>query len=187
MSIHFAKDLADFPKKGNGQLNPSEFYYSESVDKAVDEVILRFNFKDLNIAVGEEIMISAVAQFGKGKNREEHFATDETLTNGKFYFTYQIENFKNYAGTDQIREITLSEAQALPSWDEVRKTYASMLDSGVNKKDGVYKPSIWDLIYDFNDPSRETQLGDYPTTYTLGTGSCSDSTNLILRVVPDSQ
>lgn len=53
------------------------------------------------------------------------------------------------------------------------------------KKAGTYNPSIWDIINDFNDPNRESKVDDYTTTYTLGSGDCSDSVELTLRVVPD--
>lgn len=185
LSVHFANNENDFPRTGKGELNSSKFYYSENIDKGKKEITISFDFYELGLAIGDEILIAAIAEFGSGKNKTEILATDEVLTGDNFYFEYYVEDFSNYAGTDQIREITLSEARALPSWDEVRKTYANMLDEGVNKKEGVYSPSIWDLIYDFNDPNRTTQLGDYITTYTLGTGDCSDSTRLTLRVVAD--
>ncbi|MUP46837.1 hypothetical protein E0K83_13920 [Gramella sp. BOM4] len=88
------------------------------------------------------------------------------------------------AGQDGLIEITLSEAIALPSWDEVRKLYLSILEPGI-AKNGTFDPSIWDLINAFNDPNIESQLGDYTTTYTLTEGDCSDSVELTIRVVPD--
>lgn len=186
VSIHFTQDVNGFPKTGKGEMNPAKFYYSVNIDKGVEQVIKTFSFEELNIKSGDNIFISAAAEFGSGKDKKLFFAYDADLvTANNKYFPYNVEPFINYAGTDQIREITLSEARALPSWDEVRKTYANMLDEGVNKKEGVYSPSIWDLIYDFNDPNRTTQLGDYITTYTLGIGDCSDSTRLTLRVVAD--
>lgn len=188
VSIHFTQDVNGFPKTGKGEMNPSKFYYSVNIDKGVGQVIKTFSFEELNITSGSNIYIAAAAEFGSGRNKSLYFAYDSELVSGSNkYFAYNVEPFVNYAGTDQIREITLSEAIALPSWDEVRKTYANMLDPGVNKTSGVYRPSIWDLIYDFNDPNRESQLGDYTTTYTLGSGECSDSVVLTLRVVPDPQ
>ena len=88
------------------------------------------------------------------------------------------------AGSDKIKEMSESDAAAIPSWDEVRKLYLSLLDSGV-PKNGEFDPSIWDLINAFNDPNKETRLGDYTTTYTITDGDCSDSVELTIRVVAD--
>ena len=185
ISIHFAQTPGEFPRTGKGELNPSKFYYSANVSKGTNEVVITFPFEDLAIQNGDNILIAAVAEFGSGKNKVEIIGYDSNLTGTNFYFQYHVEPFPNYAGTDQIREIGLSDAIALPSWDEVRKLYANMLDPGVPKKAGTYNPSIWDIINDFNDPNRESQIDDYTTTYTLGTGDCSDSVELTLRVVPD--
>ncbi len=185
LSIHFTQNTQDFPKTGKGELNPSKFYYSENMDKGTDQFKVRFDFNELGIAVGDDVFIAAIAEFGSGKNKSEILATDEFLTSNHFYFTYTVEKFINYAGTDQVREIYLSDAKAVPSWDEVRKLYSGMLDNGVSKNAGRYTPSIWQIINDFGDPNRETQLDDYTTTYTLGEGDCSDSVQLTLRVVAD--
>ncbi len=80
------------------------------------------------------------------------------------------------AGADKIRTITVAEAEALPSWDEVRKLYLSLLDEGVNRS-GEFDPTIWDLIDSYDGP------GDYSTTYTVTDGECSDSAVLTIRVV----
>ena len=90
------------------------------------------------------------------------------------------------AGADNLKELTLAEAASIESWDEVRKLYLSLLDPGVSKS-GSFDPTIWDLIDAFNDPDRESQLGDYTTTYTLNSDSCSDSVELTIRVVADQQ
>ena len=187
LSIHFAKNENEFPRTGKGELNPSKFFYSGNVSKGTNEVVLNFTFDELGIQTGDNILITAIAEFGSKKNKEIILASDSVLTAENFYFQYNVEPFVNYAGTDQVKEITLSDAIALPSWDEVRKLYAGMLDSGVPKKAGTYNPSISDLIDDFNDPNRQSQLGDYTTTYTLGSGECSDSVELTMRVVPDPQ
>lgn len=184
LSLHFTENLNDFPTRGNGDLNIYTMYYSEKQNTY--GVNLTFSFEELGIQTSDDLLIAAVAQFGTGKKAEEISAGDLTSTNGKWsYFNYEVTPFTNYAGTDQLREMTLSEVTALPSWDEVRKVYANMLNPGVNKTDGVYNPSIWDLINNFNDPNRESQIDDYTTTYTLGEGDCADSVNLTLRVIPD--
>ncbi|MBZ9729059.1 hypothetical protein LB467_05125 [Salegentibacter sp. JZCK2] len=86
------------------------------------------------------------------------------------------------AGPDNLKEMSVSEAAALPSWDEVRKLYLSLLASGV-PRDGVFDPSIWNLIDAFN--ATDNPVGDYTTTYTITDGDCTDSVQLTIRVVPD--
>lgn len=85
------------------------------------------------------------------------------------------------AGPDASKAITYSEAAAIPSWDEVRKLYLSLLPKGVSRS-GTFDPSIWDLINDFN----QRGAGTYTTTYTITEGDCSDSVELAIIVVPDS-
>lgn len=82
------------------------------------------------------------------------------------------------AGEDASKTITMSEANALPSWDEVRKLYLSLLEEGV-AHNGEFDPSILDLINSY------TGLGDYTTTYTITEGDCSDSVVLTIKVVAD--
>lgn len=86
------------------------------------------------------------------------------------------------AGEDKLIEMSQSEAAAIESWDEVRKLYLSLLDSGV-PRDGSFDPSIWDLINAFN--STNNPIGDYSTTYTIKKDNCTDSVQLTVRVVPD--
>jgi hypothetical protein len=81
---------------------------------------------------------------------------------------------------DNSKTISYSEAAAIPSWDEVRKLYLSLLPQGV-ARNGSFDPSIWDLINDFN----ERGVGTYTTTYTVTEGDCSDSVELSIIVVPD--
>ncbi|MDX1718613.1 MAG: hypothetical protein R3353_00495 [Salegentibacter mishustinae] len=86
------------------------------------------------------------------------------------------------AGPNNLIEMSVSEAAALPSWDEVRKLYLSLLADGVSHN-GVFDPSIWNLIDAFN--ATEDPVGDYTTTYTIIDGDCTDSVELTIRVVPD--
>ncbi|QED36536.1 hypothetical protein FK178_01865 [Antarcticibacterium arcticum] len=86
------------------------------------------------------------------------------------------------AGADKSMTITQSEAEAIESWDEVRKLYLSMLDAGV-LRNGEFDPSIWDLIRSY----WEKGLGDYTTEYTITDGECTDSVLLTVTVVADEQ
>lgn len=86
------------------------------------------------------------------------------------------------AGPDNSKSITLSDAAAIGSWEEVRKLYLSLLPQGVSRN-GTFDPTIWDLIDNF----QEMGLGDYTTKYTVSTDGCSDSVTLTITVIPDLQ
>ena len=83
--------------------------------------------------------------------------------------------------TESSKSITYSEADAIPSWDEVRKLYLSLLPQGVSRN-GTFDPSIWDIIKDFN----ERGVGSYTTTYTVVEGDCTDTIQLTIHVTPDN-
>jgi hypothetical protein len=86
------------------------------------------------------------------------------------------------AGPDNSITMSVSDAAAIESWDEVRKLYLSLLAPGV-PRNGTFSPSIWDLIHMFNDPNTVNILGDYTTTYTITDGDCADSVNLTVTVI----
>ena len=86
------------------------------------------------------------------------------------------------AGPENMKEMSVSEAAAVPSWDEVRKLYLNLLAPGV-PRDGSFDPSIWDIIDAFNET--DNPVGDYTTIYTITDGECTDSVELTIRVVPD--
>lgn len=86
------------------------------------------------------------------------------------------------AGADNSITITQSEADAIESWDEVRKLYLSLLEEGV-QRDGEFDPSIWAIIEEYG----ERGLGDYTTEYTITEGECTDSVLLTVSVVADNQ
>jgi hypothetical protein len=86
------------------------------------------------------------------------------------------------AGEDNSITITQSEAEAIESWDEVRKLYLSLLEEGV-LRNGEFDPSIWDLI----DAYWERGVGDYTTEYTVTNGECTDSVILTVTVIADEQ
>lgn len=95
-----------------------------------------------------------------------------------------VENPNNCsisAGQDKVQTISVSDATALPSNDEVKKAFLRMLDRGT-LRNGTFSPSIKQIIIDFNSGSK---LGDYTIVYTVKDGDCSDSTSLTLRVIED--
>lgn len=185
LSIHFAQSPTGFPMKGVNY-DTDHYFYNKEFTGSQQEINLQFKFSELGLQVGDNILVAVIGEFEIKKNKNEQVvARAADLTGNNYYFTYLVEPFAYYAGTDQVREIYLSDAIALPSWDEVRKKYASMLDPGVDRNEGIYKPSITEIIDDFNNPARPTKIGDYPTVYTLGTDGCSDSVLLTLRVIAD--
>lgn len=178
-ALHIANSFAEFPTKGKGVLKPEDLEHQEVFESGVQHYSFRFPLEDY----AENLVIASSTTFNDGST---FWTGDIEVKQGKWaYFEYGVNEHPVNAGPDNSRTISLTEARALPSWDEVRKVYANMLAPGVPKKEGVYNPSIWDLINDFNDPKRESQLGEYSTTYTLGTGDCTDSVLLTLIVVPD--
>ncbi|MBZ9729060.1 hypothetical protein LB467_05130 [Salegentibacter sp. JZCK2] len=181
LNLHFAERLEDFPLNKIG-LIPGRMEHKYNYDDNTYETEITFPLDE----VPDSFLMAAYAVMESPTDKFKGWAGDIAGEEGDWsYAEYEVKEFSFYAGTDQMREISISDAEALPSWDAVRKVYAGMLDAGVDRNNGTYEPSIWDIINDFNDPGRESKLGDYTTIYTLGTGECSDSVELTLRVIPD--
>lgn len=180
-AMHIANDFSGFPTKGKGNLKPEWLEIQDPFDPGVQEHSYRFPLDDY----ADNLVIASYTSFNDGGSL---WAGDIDVKQGNWtYFEYEVKEHPVNAGPDNLRTMTVSEATALPSWDEVRKVYANMLAPGVDKKSGTYNPSIWDLINDFNDPARESKVGEYSTIYTLGTGDCTDSVLLTMKVVPDGE
>ena len=73
------------------------------------------------------------------------------------------------AGSKNSLIITFSQAAAIPSWDEVRKLYLSLLAPGI-VRNGSFNPSIWNMIDQFH----AQRTGDFTTTYSIGGEECTD-------------
>lgn len=84
------------------------------------------------------------------------------------------------AGRDNSITITESQAAAIPSWDEVRKLYLSLLESGISRE-GSFDPTIWEMITDW----QQRRTGEFTLEYTITEGDCTDSALLTVIVVPD--
>ena len=178
-SLHIANTFNEFPIVGKGNLQPQKLEHQFVFDAYVSEHTFSFPLDELS----ENFVIASYTTFN---GLESAWVGDISVKQGNWnYFNYEVREHPYNAGPDASGEITLSAARAMPSWDEVRKLYAGMLAAGVDRKSGTYSPTIWEIINDFNDPSRESQLGEYSTTYTLGSGDCKDSTVLTLIVIPD--
>lgn len=180
-SLHVANSFSGFPIKGKGNLQPQAM----ELQKSFESGVYYHDFKFPVNQYGKNPAIASYTTFGDGTSI---WVGDIPVKQGNWaYFNYDVKEHPVNAGPDNSATITLSKAKALPSWDEARKLYANMLAPGVNKTAGTYSPTITAIIDDFNDPARESQLGEYTTTYTLGTGDCTDSVVLTLIVVPDDE
>ncbi|WP_029036040.1 hypothetical protein [Salinimicrobium xinjiangense] len=182
--LHVADSEADFPTVGKGNLPPGKMEYKESFEPAVESYTFKFPLSDYEGC----IFIASQSVFSNGAGSGTYWAGDIAGASGNWaYFEYCIQVCEPQdppcdldAGPDNSKTITYSEAAALPSWDEVRKLYLSLLEPGVSRN-GSFDPSIWDIINDFN----ERGVGTYTTTYTITDGECSDSVELSIIVVPD--
>lgn len=177
-NLHLAADISGFPTTGNGGININKMDHKKSFKSPVKEYTFTF---PLN-SYGVSFLVVTNSEFQLGKKKNNYWAGDLSA-NQWSYFGYNLYKHPN-AGADHDRTISLSDAQALPSWDEVRKTYTAMLDRGVPEGQfvGSFNPSILELIKMFNDPVNGG-IGEYPTIYTIGEGECTDSVTLTLKVV----
>lgn len=178
-SLHLADSFSGFPTVGKGNLQPEKMSIQQTYTSGENQYSFQFPLND----VPSSMVIASYTTFASG---DSYWAGDVAVKQGNWsYFNYVLKEHPYNAGPDNTRTMTESEAVALPSWDEVRKVYAGMLAAGVDKTSGTYSPTIWEIINDFNDPSRASRLGDYTTTYTLGSGDCTDSVELTLTIVED--
>ena len=101
-------------------------------------------------------------------------STDFTVTVG--------ENTAN-AGADNSTIVCNSEVKPL-SATGVRNLYLNLLEDGV-ATNGTFNPTIQQLIDQYNFQSN---IGDFVTTYTVGTDNCTDSAQLTVTVLenPDA-
>lgn len=179
-NLHIASSISGFPSTNKGGIIINKMEYQMPFKPAVKEYTYKFPLNSF----GETFLIGAYSEFQLEKKKYSFWAGDQP-GNQWMYFEYNLFEHPN-AGADGSGEISLSAAKALPSWDEVRKTYTNMLEPGVPQgvKIGNFEPSIWELINRFNDPIKGG-VGEYSTVYTIGEGECTDSVNLTLIVVPD--
>ena len=180
--LHIVNNFMDFP--GNGNLPPGKMDYSQSFSSSTTFYTYKFSLSNY-FSNNDKILIASNSSFSDGNSSSTAWAGDIIIKKGNWaYFEYTIQECTPpctiSAGESHIKTLTYSEAAALPSWDEVRKLYLSLLDPGVSRL-GTFNPSIWDLINKF----QAQKLGDFTTIYTLTDGECSDSVELTLRVIPD--
>lgn len=178
-ALHITGSFAEFPLAGKGNLQPQRMEHQVSFSTGTQQHSFQFPLNQL----GENLVIASYTTFNGDTSL---WAGDIAVRQGNWsYFNYAVKEHPVNAGPDNSTTLTVSQASALPSWDEVRKVYAGMLAPGVDNKSGTYNPSIWEMINDFNDPNRESKVDEYTLTYTLGTGDCTDSVELTIIVVPD--
>jgi hypothetical protein len=88
------------------------------------------------------------------------------------------------AGADNTSTVlTLSEVENnYNSISRLRVLYKSLISDGVNT-DGTFNPTIEELASRYTNAQDKT--GVYATTYTVGSGKCTDSAELAVTVVKD--
>lgn len=179
-NLHIAADISGFPLTGSGGINLNKMDHQLSFDSAVKEYTYVFPIDSF----GDSFIVGAYSVFQLGKKQTKLWAGDQEGKQWSYFDNILFDH--PYAGSDKSKTITLSEARAIPSWDETRKMYTSMLDPGVPEGQfvGSFEPTIWELINRFND-AEIGGVGEYTTVYTIGEGECTDSVELTLIVVPD--
>ena len=183
-NLHIAANISGFPTTGNAK-NPGINIGSMDNKMVFTPNIKEYNYKFPVNSFGDSFLVGAYTVFQLGNKKHNLWAGDLS-GNAWSYFQYNLNDHPYNAGNDNSRDISLSSAKALPSWDEVRKVYTAMLNPGVPEGQfvGSFEPSIWDIINRFNDPLLGG-VGEYTTVYTIGEGNCKDSVSLTLNVVPD--
>ncbi len=179
-SLHLAAAFSDFPTVGKGNLQVKNMEFQESFDPAVDHYTFQFPVSNFEGVVS----IASYTEFLTEGGKEAFWAGDIMVQTGKWaYFDYMISEHPYNAGGDKSRDIGLTEAQAIGSWDEVRKLFTYMLDPGVPEGQfvGSFNPTIDEIIERFNAEG----TGVYSTIYTIGEGECNDSVILTVNVVDD--
>jgi len=93
-------------------------------------------------------------------------------------FTVNVTANTANAGADNSVEVCNSEVENLSNAG-VRNLYIGLLEAGV-ATNGSFNPTIQEIIEDYNINSK---FGDFTTTYTVGTGECTDSAILTVTVL----
>ncbi|QCY68613.1 hypothetical protein FHG64_03950 [Antarcticibacterium flavum] len=182
--LQLGNTLQDFPLVGQGNLPPGQMEHQEDFSPGVDSHTFIFPLSSYE----ECFYIAANAIFSNGTNSSSLWAGDLQGPKGNWsYFEYCVQSCDPAcegvsAGSNNSTTITESQAAAIPSWDEVRKMYVSLLDPGV-PTNGTFDPSIWNMIYDW----QERRTGEFTLKYTITVGDCTDSVFLTVNVVPDPE
>ncbi len=89
------------------------------------------------------------------------------------------------AGNDNVGEVCETDVETtLSNLDEVREYYLDLLDDGV-PTDGTFDPTIEEVSNQYQDDlANDDGLGDFTTTYTITDGTCTDSAELTIRIIP---
>lgn len=185
--LHIANSVNQFPLNGNDNLPPGQMRYKENFDPAKSEFTFTIPYVG---ETGDKKVIASNNTFLKNGTYINSWVGTKTLGKNKWaYFDYTIQACGNNtplcsAGANNSISLTETDAKKLPSWDAVRNLYLNLLEPNVDRE-GIFNPSIYELIDMFNDPNRSSLLGDYSTVYTITEGDCSDSVILTVQVIAD--
>ncbi len=185
VSLHYTAEVSGFPTNNGGNILPKNFLHQKTLAAGV----VNYEYKVPNSLYGYDLLVASNVTFQNSAGEAVSFwAGDIAVKKGNWaYFNYNVQVPPYNAGNDKSRVMTISQAKALPSWDETRKAFTSMLDPGVpeGQKVGTFEPSIWEIINKFHDPN-VGGVGTYTTVYTLGTENCFDSVILTINIVEDN-
>jgi len=83
------------------------------------------------------------------------------------------------AGADNYVTVTNSFVQSnLNTAAKIKRFYLNLLDSGVSKE-GTFDPTISEIASSY----LENPIGEFTTTYTVGSGDCKDDVQLTINVI----
>lgn len=116
------------------------------------------------------------------------FTTTYTVTNGecsdsvKLSITVVLEIADSTCSAGEDQEVTLTNdyvRENLYGVELLKNYYLSLLDEDVTR-DGTFNPTIYSLAQAY----RRENIQSFKTVYTITNGSCTDSVELILNVIP---
>lgn len=183
--LHIADSENNFPTVGQGNLPPGQMDHKEKFDSAVKSHDFKLSLSNYEGC----IYIASQSEFSNGADSETYWAGEINGNSGNWsYFEYCIQTCgpsacQIDAGPDDVWEISLSEAKAIGSEDELKHIYFNLLKT---RNDGTFEPSFTEIVDAFW--AEDGGVGEYPVTYTVTNpeNGCTDSVVWTLRVLPDS-
>ena len=160
-------------------------FVEEELD--TDAKIDRFFLDLLDDGVSEEGMFSPTIQEIKMdyiENGPGTYSTTYTLGEGSCQDSAEItliieDECDIDAGADNYVTVTQNYVQNnLYTGARLKRFYLNLLDSGVSK-DGTFNPTISEIASSY----RESPIGEFTTTYTVGSGDCTDTVDLTVNVI----
>ena len=132
-------------------------------------------------SIAKEFQKNPIGSFSTTYTISDNDCHDSVLLNITVLDPNQEDPCKSFdAGEDSIKTISFTESKNISGVNQLRQLFLNMLGEEI-LKDGVFTPSMWSLINDY----QSEPIGQFTTEYTISDGECTDSVNLTLEVVPD--